>query len=64
MKKFTLSQYDSKNTAFNREIFARDEASAENKARKISEKMFYPVVISSPAGWCKFEQGEKTAWGN
>ena len=63
LKEFTLEQFDSHNTSFNRPIMKRDFLSACNRGKEISKKVFYPVIIHSDCGqWAKFENGEKTEW--
>jgi len=62
MQKYQLEQFTSHNTSFKRDIWARNWKSAESKAKKISEKMFFPVVIWDGGGWVKFEQGEQVEW--
>lgn len=64
MNKYTLEQFTSRNTSFNRDISKRDFKSACSWGSKISTGVYWPVVIhdTKTKQWAKYEHGLKTEW--
>jgi len=63
MKNYTLEQFTSHNTSFNRTINVRTKNEAIKKARNASSIIDFPVVLKDNKGaWIKYENCEMTEW--
>lgn len=58
MKRYIIEQFTSRNTSFNRDIYAVNRLSAKSKAKKISLGVHFPVTIhADDNSYVKFDQG-------